>query len=475
VLKGDAPRIHYIHTNEIGTPTAVTNQNRQVVWRTTHTAFGEAQPIASPDGKARFTLELRLPGQYHDAETGWHDNVLRTYDPRRGQYLEPDPLGPHPLTRPYAYAANNPLMYADPLGLILFAFDGTNNNESSRTNIYWLQEAYDDNDPHGIARAARPYYETGPGTDDWAFGDSAVAYTLKPKVVQQLDRLDSYVVAKFKDETEVRRTTVNPERPLLITLDIIGFSRGAAGARDFANEVLTRRNAGHYRDLVGGGCVGIVLRFMGLFDTVLSAQINGRVNLSIPYSQIGTIAHAVALNEHRALFPLESAESSYADRGFGANVIERGFIGAHADIGGGYVVEDGGDLSDVALNWMHQQAETAGVPMIPLREAQRIVTHPVVHDESPMFPWVLPAFGGLSDDREVRYPDSVLHQRSAEIEGMTHAESRDYIVPPTVEPITPNPYVDGVETPPPRTNRAGTVDMDAYRAWLRSNYSLSIN
>jgi hypothetical protein len=88
---------------------------------------------------------------------------------------------------------------------------------------------------------------------------------------------------------------------------------------------------------------------------------------------------------------------------------------------------------------------------------------------------VLPAFGGLSDDREVRYPDSVLHQRSAEIEGMTHAESRDYIVPPTVEPITPNPYVDGVETPPPRTNRAGTVDMDAYRAWLRSNYSLSIN
>jgi hypothetical protein len=44
-----------------------------------------------------------------------------------------------------------------------------------------------------------------------------------------------------------------------------------------------------------------------------------------------------------------------------------------------------------------------------------------------------------------------------------------------VEPITPNPYVDGVETPPPRTNRAGTVDMDAYRAWLRSNYSLSIN
>lgn len=42
-------------------------------------------------------------------------------------------------------------------------------------------------------------------------------------------------------------------------------------------------------------------------------------------------AHAVAVNEHRALFPLESAKGGTAGQ-----VIERGFIGANSDVGGGY-------------------------------------------------------------------------------------------------------------------------------------------
>ncbi len=52
-------------------------------------------------------------------------------------------------------------------------------------------------------------------------------------------------------------------------------------------------------------------------------------------------AHAVALNEHRSLFPLESIESSYRNPGFDSNRIERGFIGGHSDIGGGYMSHPG--------------------------------------------------------------------------------------------------------------------------------------
>jgi len=42
--------------------------------------------------------------------------------------------------------------------------------------------------------------------------------------------------------------------------------------------------------------------------------------------------------------------------------IERGFIGSHADIGGGFAANEK-QLSQVALAWMVQQAKDAGVTM----------------------------------------------------------------------------------------------------------------
>lgn len=469
-----APQVRYVHANEIGTPVAVTDERRQVIWAARHSLFGAARVMTAGDISPGFNLNLRLPGQYHDAETGWHDNVLRTYDPRRGDYLEPDPLGPHPLTQPYAYAARDPLRFADPLGLILFAFDGTGNDESSRTNIYWLMEAYDDNDNASIANSDRPYYVEGVGTKWYQLGDRALAYTLKSKVESQLQTLNQYVKAKFDDETRVKGSTITPQSPLLITLDVIGFSRGASAARDFVNEVIARRNQSYYRDLVGGACVSVQVRFLGLFDTVLSKQINGVVSLAVPASEIGHVAHAVAANEHRALFPLESAESSYAGRGLGANVVERGFVGAHADIGGGYLVEDGSDLSDVALNWMYQQAVAAGVRMKPLEVAQRSISDPVVHDESRVSPWNVVPLNGFDNDRQVHYPDEVREQRSADFAGMNHAEALTYILPYPDEPPLPNPYEDGnVPFAQRPSKRVGLVDINLYRDWLAQTYGLS--
>ncbi|MBS0511778.1 MAG: DUF2235 domain-containing protein [Proteobacteria bacterium] len=471
-----APQVRYVHANEIGTPVAVTDERSRVIWRARHSLFGEARGLTAADISPGFNLNLRLPGQYHDVETGWHDNVLRTYDPRRGDYLEPDPLGPHPLTQPYAYAARDPLRFADPLGLILFAFDGTGNNESSRTNIYWLKEAYNDNDSASIANSDRPYYVEGVGTKWYQLGDRAFAYSLKSKVESQLNALDDYVKAKFENEARVKGTTITPQSPLLITLDVIGFSRGASAARDFINEVLARRNQSYYRDLLGGACVGVHIRFLGLFDTVLSKQMMGVISLGIPAGELGHVAHAVAANEHRALFPLESAESSYAGRGAGANVVERGFVGAHADIGGGYLVEDGSDLADIALNWMHQQAVAAGVPMKPLRAAQRAITDPVVHDESRVSPWNAPPLNGFDDDRKVHYPDQVRKERSADFDGINHAESLAYILPYSEPPPLADPYQDGITQPMPQlSRRVGLVDINRYSDWLAQNYGLTFD
>lgn len=265
--------------------------------------------------------------------------------------------------------------------------------------------------------------------------------------------------------------------PLRITLDVVGFSRGAAAARHFANQVIQRNLSGYYNTTMWGfepdgsrrHCIAIDIRFMGLFDTVLSHAPEG-LDLSVS-SHIGRVSHAVAVNEHRALFPLESVETAYADRGSGSNTVEMGFIGAHADIGGGYMEEEG-DLSDVALNWMWNQMVLAGVPMRELDSAQRRVSNPILHDETRVGLWSLPGFGGLSSDREVRYPDQRLTQREAEpADGMTWSLSQAFITyhPPAE---AEDPYAALVEVPC-CGNNAGIVSMTLYAKWL-STFQINI-
>jgi hypothetical protein len=65
-----------------------------------------------------------------------------------------------------------------------------------------------------------------------------------------------------------------------------------------------------------------------------------------------------------------------------ANRIEKGFVGSHADIGGGYGT---GDLSDVALMWMLAQAKDQGIGLktkVIEENGWDTVSNPVVHDKS---------------------------------------------------------------------------------------------
>ena len=81
-------------------------------------------------GELQFAL--RMPGQYEDEETGWHDNLLRTYVPDAGHYLEPDPLGPLPGTDTYGYARQQPWRYADPHDL----FEAIERKDFPRWTMY---------------------------------------------------------------------------------------------------------------------------------------------------------------------------------------------------------------------------------------------------------------------------------------------------------------------------------------------------
>jgi uncharacterized protein RhaS with RHS repeats len=156
------------------------------------------------------------------------------------QYLSPDPLGTPDGPNPYAYVAFNPLTNIDPYRLVLFAFDGTGNEgELSRTNVWLMSQVYEDNDPE-IRAANRPFYIPGPGTSSSgvAWLDGALGYSMSDRINQQLLNLDNYVRDRYN--LDAQRRTINRADPVRITLDIIGFSRGAAAARDSANQVIQR-------------------------------------------------------------------------------------------------------------------------------------------------------------------------------------------------------------------------------------------
>jgi len=100
------------HTDSRGAPTRLTDGQGRVAWAAAYAAYGQAHVR-----KESVRQPLRLPGQYHDAETGLHQNRWRPYDPSRGRYLSPDPLGLAGGLNLYAYAGQDPIGQADPLGL----------------------------------------------------------------------------------------------------------------------------------------------------------------------------------------------------------------------------------------------------------------------------------------------------------------------------------------------------------------------
>jgi len=107
--------VHYYHCNHLGTPLALTDQQGQIVWAARLDPWGNIEEEFNPQG---IEQDIRLPGQHHDRETGLYYNRHRYYDPKIGTYINQDPIGVAGGMNVYAYAANNSINLADPLGLV---------------------------------------------------------------------------------------------------------------------------------------------------------------------------------------------------------------------------------------------------------------------------------------------------------------------------------------------------------------------
>ena len=99
-------------TDHLNAPTAVTDQNKAVVWEGHRKPFGETEVTV-----AAIEQNIRFPGQYFDSETGLHYNYFRDYDPGTGRYLQSDPIGLEGGINTYAYVNGNPLYWFDLFGL----------------------------------------------------------------------------------------------------------------------------------------------------------------------------------------------------------------------------------------------------------------------------------------------------------------------------------------------------------------------
>jgi uncharacterized protein (DUF2235 family) len=231
--------------------------------------------------------------------------------------------------------------------MALYAFDGTLDDDrnaatdqegvAGSTNVWKFYSAYDAYlRPQGISSV----YVPGVGTRFGPIG-AAVGGAFGVGWLDRINATHSTLCANY----------LHGDRDI----DIIGFSRGAAIALDFANKVAT---SGITKN---GSTVEAhpAIRFLGLFDVVaafgvanlgfLFSQFNVGHHLTLP-SQVEHCFHAIALDERRPQFVVTRVARAY----------ETWFRGVHSDIGGG---NKNVGLNNIALRWMMRKAILCGLPI----------------------------------------------------------------------------------------------------------------
>lgn len=423
--------------NHLGRPRQVRDDNNQLVWQLTPTDFGGLVDKALQD-KTGYTLNLRFTGQYFDKDTGLYYNHHRYYDPKTGRYITPDPLGLAGGNNLYTYVNNSPVHYNDPVGLLLFAFDGTGNRDYADKKWFGLSDKYKDlsksnvvkfrdlykRDPYepnfpnttwkyatvdskwfGLGKTninlksqIKPFstemqnnnvfYTSGAGTTDNNTGikgvplfDGGTGFSIVHRVDAMVGYLYGYLDKVYQNQWDEKGNYKQKDKPININLDIVGFSRGAASARMFSSKVEEIMKTGKWygidKTMLGGKqsahldwryttkflqeCgINFKFNFMGLWDTVPAFGLkqdndmqnteNFNMDLDVSGSDFNTIVYAVATNENRKQFARRSIytresqanNNNGIEQSSGKYRLEKGFLGAHSDIGGGY---KSGDLS----------------------------------------------------------------------------------------------------------------------------------
>ncbi|MDR5876145.1 DUF2235 domain-containing protein [Vreelandella gomseomensis] len=263
---------------------------------------------------------------------------------------------------------------------LILLFDGTWNDPEDQTNVYRITRLIHDYDG-GVKQ--RFYYDPGVGTSRFQrISGGAFGVGLSKHLLKGYD----WLARRYKEGDEIW---------------IFGFSRGAYTARSLVGLIrkcglmhvvtpgLLDKAESIYRDKAlhpdGDVCKEFKksfsrqprIHFIGIWDTVGALGVPGTNLFKSQYdwhdTELSSIVdhayQAVALDEHRETYNVSLWTSKDGKPKAGNRDVEqRWFIGAHANVGGGYGPDD--TLPDIPLNWMLGKAEKAGLKVNPFDVAE---------------------------------------------------------------------------------------------------------
>ncbi|OQS47592.1 RHS repeat domain-containing protein [Chromobacterium violaceum] len=131
----EAPKaVYYYHTDHLGTPQALTDEQGRLALEMDYQAWGQAREvIADAASKAGIRNPFRFQEQYHDDESGLHYNRHRYYDPEIGRFISRDPIGLMGGINIHSYAPN-PVEWVDPFGLSKTSSSSGRKQKSDKPN-----------------------------------------------------------------------------------------------------------------------------------------------------------------------------------------------------------------------------------------------------------------------------------------------------------------------------------------------------
>jgi uncharacterized protein (DUF2235 family) len=223
--------------------------------------------------------------------------------------------------------------------MALYAFDGTGNEDREGTerdsNVLHFFNAYQD-----------PLKNFDPAADRGSLYLEGIGIRAQTGLGEKVAA--AFGIGGRARLTDARRRLEHNLSAGDLDVDIVGFSRGAALAIDFANHVCKKVSRAN-------------VRFVGVWDVVAQFGLPGEhINLDYDLDCPDVVCyHAMAIDEDRAFFPL--TRLSKAGKTF-SKLREVWFRGVHSDVGGGNTNRG---LNWIALNWMFENALRHGLPIDP--------------------------------------------------------------------------------------------------------------
>lgn len=276
--------------------------------------------------------------------------------------------------------------------MALYAFDGTWNSalvddevrEEDDTNVVCFFEAYQ----------GRKWYVPGPGTRRGRIGKT-LGGVAGAGARGRLEEACKALAAAFRAGDS--------------TIDIVGFSRGAAIALDFANLIHDQGVRDPDTD-ERIAAADVEIRFVGLWDTVgafgvpygqlLFQRVNLGHKLRIP-ANVQHAYHALAMDERRQAFRPTRQLGAY----------EVWFRGVHSDVGGG---NGNAGLAAITLRWMLCKAQAVGLPIA----ADALTTYEALMDPNAA---LVPAKDFIPNGWREFWDDDRVHYSASDRDGHNNA------------------------------------------------------